>query len=83
MFPVLLAHINSVYTNAGAPNVAGVLSAIGVSSVGSAPSVAGVPSVYSGACVSSAGTDPWGVMGVKRPPLPESYWESLKSGVVA
>ena len=24
-----------------------------------------------------------GVMGVKRPPLPESYWESLKSGVVA
>ena len=31
---------------------------------------------------------PWcryatGVMGVKRPPLPESYWESLKSGVLA
>ena len=24
-----------------------------------------------------------GVMGVKRPPLPESYGESLKSGVVA
>ena len=24
-----------------------------------------------------------GVMGVKRSPLPESYWESLKNGVVA
>ena len=23
------------------------------------------------------------VMGVKRPPLPESYWESLNSGIVA
>ena len=29
------------------------------------------------------GADPGGVMGVKRPPLPELYWESLKSGVVA
>ena len=29
------------------------------------------------------GANPGGVMGVKRPPLPESYWESLKSGVVA
>ena len=32
-------------------------------------------------CIS--GADPGGVMGVKRPPLPESYWESLKIGVVA
>ena len=31
----------------------------------------------------STGADPGGIMGVKRPPLPESYRESLKNGVVA